>query len=52
MSNNEKNVPESVDASRMVVEELLQSYLRDMDQADELDYFLNKVKYITKTSKV
>lgn len=48
---NEKNVPESFYPSRMVVEELLQYYLRDMDQADELDNFLNKLKDESKTSK-
>ena len=41
----------NVRALRMVAEEL-QAYLKDMDEAYELDYFLNKVKEESKASKV
>ena len=49
---NEKNFPQSFYASGVVAEELLQPYLRDMDQADELEDVLNKVKHESQTSKV
>lgn len=47
---NEKTFPKNVLSLRMAIE-YFQPYLKDMDEAYELDDFLNKIKE-SKTSKV